>query len=84
MTSPNIDWNALEATIQEIIDLQQKRLLSCGRQIVPNLTADDMLQPNDFLELEHHPVFRYEEGVLAGVQTVQMAICALKSDSFFD
>lgn len=81
MDTPSTDWQPIEELIQEIVQLQHKRVLSCGRQIVPHLTADDMLQPNDFLELEHHPVFRYEEGVLAGIQTVQMALRALKKKS---
>lgn len=81
MKTSKVDWQKVETAIQEIIDLQHKRLLSCGRQIVPTLIADDMLQPNDFLELEHHPVFRYEEGVLAGIQTVQMALRALKNET---
>jgi hypothetical protein len=27
------------------------------------------MQPNDFPELENHPFFRYEEGVLEGLQS---------------
>jgi hypothetical protein len=30
--------------------------------------------------LEFNPHFRYEEGVLAGIQTVQMALWALKKE----
>lgn len=71
------DWNAIDQTIVEMIDLQQKKLLACGRQIIPNLTSDDVLQPNDFPILENHPVFRYEEGMLAGFQSMQMALRAL-------
>lgn len=75
------DWENIEVTIQEIVELQHKRLLACGRQIIPNLTADDMLQPNDFLELENHPIFRYEEGTLAGIHAVQIALRALKNEA---
>lgn len=71
------DWNAIDQTIVEMIELQQKKLLACGRQIIPNLTSDDVLQPNDFPVLENHPVFRYEEGMLAGFQSMQMALRAL-------
>lgn len=67
-----------EALLQEMIAHQQAKLLACGQQIVPNLTADDMLQPNDFVALEHHPAFRYEEGLLAGLLAAQMALRAEK------
>lgn len=69
-----IDWESIETLIEEVAQLQHQKLLKCGRAIIPNLTTDDLLQPNDFMELEHHPEFRYEEGVLAGIKTIQMAL----------
>lgn len=68
--------NSSEAVMQELITGQQQRLLRLARQIVPHLTADDILQPNDFPELELDPTFRYEEGILAGMLALQMAIRA--------
>jgi hypothetical protein len=79
--NPN-DWDKIEKLIEEIADFQRKNLLATGRRIVPSLTPEDMLQPNDYLELEHHPHFRYEEGVLAGIQTIQSAVRALAKSSF--
>ena len=64
------------ALIDEIVQGQQKEVLQCANRIIPHLTPDDLLQPNDFPELENHPHFRYEEGVLAGIFTVQMALQA--------
>lgn len=72
------DWIAIENTIDEIVEAQRAQLLSCGRRIVPTLTPEDMLQPNDYLELENHPHFRYEEGLLAGMLSIQMALRALQ------
>ena len=72
--------NEIEKLIEEIAEGQKKGLLNLGRRIVPTLTPEDILQPNDYPELENHPSFRYEEGVLAGIQTVQMAIKALIKD----
>ncbi len=60
----------------ELIDQQRARLLKFGREIIPHLTTDDILQPNDFPELENHPFFRYEEGVLEGLLTARMAYLA--------
>lgn len=62
--------------MEELVEFQQKKLLKVGKEIVPHVTLDDLLQPNDFPELENHPIFRYEEGVLAGIQTAQMALQA--------
>lgn len=75
-----MSWNEMERVIDEIAEGQKRTVLSLGRRIVPTLTTEDVLQPNDYPELENHPEFRYEEGVLAGIQTVQMALRALKAE----
>jgi hypothetical protein len=62
---------------QELIDQQKDKLLKAGRRHIPTLTGEDMLQPNDYPELEHNPEFRYEEGILAGLLSMQAAIQAL-------
>lgn len=80
MGKNKLDWKSIERLIAEIAELQQKHVLKTGQRVVPTLTADDMLQPNDFRELEINPLFRYEEGVLAGIQTVQMALRAMQRD----
>lgn len=63
--------------LEELIEGQKEKVLKCGRAFVPHLTGDDALQPNDFPELENNPHFRYEEGILAGLQSAQAAINAL-------
>ena len=72
-------WTATESLIHEVVEGQRQRLLRLGRQIIPNLTPEDILQPNDYPELEHNPDFRYEEGILAGMQAIQMALRAQKN-----
>lgn len=64
----------VEVLLQELIDNQSKSLLTLARRIIPTLTSEDMLQPNDYQELENHPHFRYEEGVLSGMLSVQAAL----------
>ena len=64
----------------ELVKQQNDRLLSIAREILPYLTADDILQPNDFPELEGHSEFRYEEGVLEGLLTARMAYLAKLSE----
>ncbi len=63
--------------LDEICIAQAEKVLKCGRNFVPTLTSEDALQPNDYPELENNPHFRYEEGVLEGVQTVRAALRTL-------
>ncbi len=77
----NERWKLVEQEIDRIIEGQKQTLLKLGRRFVPTLTPEDMLQPNDYPELEYNPHFRYEEGVLAGAQTVQMAFQAIKEET---
>lgn len=71
----------MENLFNELIELQRKKIFDCAREIVPNVTPDDVLQPNDFPELEQHPYFRYEEGVLEGLLTARMAYLARLSEA---
>lgn len=73
-------WEHIEILSNQIVEQQKQELLKCGRRIVSTLTPEDMLQPNDYPELEENPLFRYEEGVLAGLQMFQMAIKSAKRD----
>jgi len=70
------DWDSIESLFNELIEGQHSKVLKCGQRIVPHLTDDDLLQPNDFPELENHSVFRYEEGALSGIQSVRAALRA--------
>ncbi len=67
----------IEQLLDQLIEEQNQRLLSCANDLLPHVTQDDLLQPNDFPELEHHPFFRYEEGVLAGLHSARMAYLAM-------
>jgi len=58
---------------EELVTQQEERVFKLAEKIIPNITRDDVMQPNDFPELENHPNFRYEEGVLEGLRTAQMA-----------
>lgn len=65
-----------EKLLEEMIESQQARLLAHARRIIPYATYDDVLQPNDFPELEGNADFRYEEGYLAALLGVQIAMRA--------
>lgn len=71
----------MENVFEELVEGQKKKILKFARQLIPDITPDDLLQPNDFPELEQHPIFRYEEGVLEGLLTAQMAFLAWKKEN---
>lgn len=70
----------LETLFDQLVQSQRTKILACARRIVPHVTEEDLLQPNDFPALELHPHFRYEEGILEGLLTAQMAYTAWKKD----
>ncbi len=71
----------MEQLFDELVEGQRIKLLNLARRIVPHLTTDDLLQPNDFPQLERDPLFRYEEGVLEGLLTARMAYLAKVKES---
>jgi hypothetical protein len=62
--------------LDELIENQKRHLLKTAQRMIPHITDDDLLQPNDFPKLELHPYFRYEEGVLHGFQAAKAALLA--------
>lgn len=73
------EWMEIEALLGELLSGQLKKMEECAEQLVPGVTSEDLLQPNDFPELEEHPIFRYEEGVVEGIRTVSAALRAWKA-----
>lgn len=70
----------MEKLFEEMISAQKKKMLALAKSILPRITEEDLLQPNDYPQLENHPLFRYEEGVLEGFLTARMAYLALKKE----
>jgi hypothetical protein len=62
--------------LDQLIEGQKARLSEEAKNIIANITSDDLLQPNDYAELEWNPYFRYEEGFLHGMQAVRSALMA--------
>lgn len=62
--------------LEVLIEGQKETFLKTAKTILPHVIGDDLLQPNDFPELEYHPVLRYEEGVLHGMQAAKAAVLA--------
>jgi hypothetical protein len=70
----------MEKLFDALVEGQKRKLLHFAQKIVPHVTSDDLLQPNDFPALEQNALFRYEEGVLEGLLTARMAYLAQKKE----
>ena len=63
-----------ETKLQEMIEFQREKLLKLAREFLPDLTPEDLRNPQDFPELIKDPFFNYEDGLLAGDLAVQIAM----------
>lgn len=64
----------IDEVIEDLIAYQHKRVVELARRINPRLTHDDVWNPIDFPELQTHAEWNYEDGILAGYRSAQMAI----------
>jgi hypothetical protein len=71
----------IETLFEQMIAHQRGRVLALARALNPRLTEDDILSPDDFPELCGDPRFTYEDGLLAGLLSAQMALRAHLRDS---
>lgn len=65
-----------DALLAKMIDQQREKVLRQARQAVPHISSEDVMNPNDYPELKAHPTFDYEDGILAGLISAQVAIRA--------
>jgi hypothetical protein len=73
-------WQDAEQLTLEIEGLQKHKVFELARRLRPGLTWEDIRNPHDFPELGD-PDWQFEDGVLAGIQTVLSAIRARLCES---
>jgi hypothetical protein len=66
----------VEQLFEELIAHQRRKVLEAARRLNPQLTEDDIQQPQDFAELAGDASWNYEDGILAGYLSAQMAVRA--------
>jgi hypothetical protein len=66
----------VDQLLEQMITQQRAKVMRLAGEAVPDITFDDVLNPHDFPELKAHPTFEYEDGILAGYISSQMAIRA--------
>lgn len=68
--------SATEALLEQMISQQRAKVLRLAREAVPTISPEDVMNPHDFPELKAHPTFEFEDGLLAGLISAQMALRA--------
>jgi hypothetical protein len=71
-------WSEVERLVRSLEELQSGKVLDLARRLRPGLTLEDVRNPHDFPELAD-PDWQYEDGVLAGIQSVLFAVRAERS-----
>ena len=66
--------NLNEEMIQEMIEHQKAKVLKVAREIVPEVTPEDIRNPQDYPELVADTLFNYEDGILTGYLSIQTAV----------
>jgi hypothetical protein len=66
----------IDLLFEELIVHQRRRVLAHAQRLNPRITADDVLSPVDMPELAADPAWNYEDGVLAGYLSAQIAVRA--------
>ena len=61
---------------ERMISQQQAKVMRLAREAVPNIGPEDLRNAHDFPELKEHPTFEYEDGILAGLISAQIAVRA--------
>jgi ADP-ribose pyrophosphatase len=64
-----------EQLVMDLEELQLKKVFDLARRLRPGVTLEDMANPHDFPELGD-PDWQYEDGMLAGIQSVLAAVRA--------
>ena len=63
--------------LTEMEELQSRKVIELARRLKPGLTAEDIRNPHDFPELGDVD-WHFEDGQLAGIQSVITALRALR------
>jgi hypothetical protein len=67
----------IDRLLDQMIDGQRTKVLATARVKFPSLTSDDVQTPEAWPELYADGPFNYEDGILNGLLSAQMAVRAL-------
>lgn len=63
-----------DSLLSQLIEQQRAKVLHVARTLKPSLTLEDILNPQTFPELANSGIFNYEDGILAGLLSAQIAL----------
>lgn len=66
----------LDTLFDRMIHQQRSKVLRIARELNPAITSDDVLNPHDFPELDADSQYNFEDGILSGYISAQMAVRA--------
>ncbi len=73
-----IEWDLVFGLLAELETQQKQKVFQLARRLRPDLTAEDIRNPHDFHELSDGD-WQYEDGLLAGIQSVAIALRATRN-----
>ncbi len=73
-------WDLMERELEELEELQGRKVIELARRLKPGLTGDDIKNPHDFPELDD-PDWHHQDGILTGIQSAISALRALRNRS---
>ncbi|MDP6332056.1 MAG: hypothetical protein VYC02_06785 [SAR324 cluster bacterium] len=68
------DISSINQMLEEMVEHQQVKVLKVARGIIPDATPEDIRNPQDFPELSSDSLFNYEDGILTGYLSLQIAL----------
>ena len=72
-------FRRLDALLDQMERTQADKVIDLARRLKPGLTAEDIRNPHDFPDLDD-PDWHFEDGQLAGIQSVRFAIRGLSRE----
>jgi hypothetical protein len=70
-------YQELDRMLDQMVEHQRGKVLESARRKNPTLTSEDIMNPEGFPEIYGDGPFNYEDGILNGMLTAQMAIRSL-------
>jgi len=66
----------IDRLLDSMIGQQRQKLLETARRKIPHLTGEDVMTPEAYPDLYFDGPFNYEDGILNGLLSAQMAVRA--------
>jgi hypothetical protein len=69
-------FSEIDRLLETMIEQQRQKVLATARAKVPHLTPEDVMNPEAYPAIYEDGPFNFEDGILTGLLSAQMAIRA--------